>query len=82
MRINLREIDQIIRDAWDRGQREALRGAGKSSCYSWSLQAAQEFFPDINAAAVARIAQRKARLHWDPEKREIVVVDMETKEAP
>lgn len=74
MRINLRKIDQLIREAWDKGQREALRGAGKSSCYSWSDQVAREFFPDIDPQVVTRIAKRQARLHWDPEKREIVVV--------
>jgi hypothetical protein len=74
MRINLRKIDQLIRDAWERGQREALRGAGKSSCYSWSLKVAQDFFPDIDPMAAARIAKGEARLHWDPEKREIVIV--------
>ncbi len=74
MRINLRKIDQLIREAWDKGQREALRGAGKSSCYSWSDQAAREFFPDIDPQAVTRIAKRQARLHWDPANREIVVV--------
>jgi hypothetical protein len=74
MRINLRKINQLIRDAWQRGQREALRGAGKSSCYSWSLQAARDFFPDIDPMVAARIAQGKARLHWDDANREIVLV--------
>lgn len=82
MRINLRKINQLIREAWDKGQREALRGAGKSSCYSWSLQVARDFFPDIDPTTAARIAQGKARLHWDPDKREIVVVPTDASDAP
>lgn len=74
MRLNLRKINQLIREAWHKGQREALRGAGKSSCYSWSDQVAREYFPDIDPQDVTRIAQGQARLHWDNTKREIVVV--------
>ena len=74
MRINLRKINQLIREAWQRGQREALRGAGKSSCYSWSDQVARGYFPDIDPQAVTRIAKGEARLHWDAEKHEVVVV--------
>jgi hypothetical protein len=75
MRMNLRKINQLIREAWQRGQREALRGAGKSSCYSWSYQAARDFFPDIDPLVAARVAQGKARLHWDAQKREVIVAD-------
>jgi hypothetical protein len=74
MRMNLRKINQLIREAWQRGQREALHGAGKSSCYSWSYQAARDFFPDIDPQVAARVAQGKARLHWDDQKREVIVV--------
>lgn len=86
LRLNLRKINQLIREAWNRGQKEALRGAGKSSCYSWSYQVARDFFPDIDSMDAARIAKGQARLHWDTEKREIVIVptapgDVETEEA-
>jgi hypothetical protein len=74
MRLNLRKINQLIREAWQRGLREALRGAGKSSCYSWSDQVARGYFPDIDPQAVTRIAKGEARLHWDADKREVVVV--------
>ena len=74
MRLNLRKINQLIREAWDHGQKAALRGHGKSSCYSWSLKVARDFFPDIDPQAAARIAQGQARLHWDEEKREVVIV--------
>ncbi len=82
MRINLRKIDQLIRAAWQQGQRAALRGGGKSSCYAWSDQAAREFFPDIHPQEVSRIAQGQARLHWDPIKREIVVLPEGAPETP
>lgn len=78
MRINLRKINRLIREAWDKGQDAALRGAGKSSCYSWSDKAAREFFPDILPLAVTLIAKGEARLHWDAEKREVVVVPTTT----
>ena len=81
LRLNLRKINQLIREAWAKGQREALRGAGKSSCYSWSLQVARDFFPDIDPTAAARIAQGRARLHWDPNSREIVIVSTTADEA-
>ncbi len=74
MRLNLRKINQLIREAWTKGQTAALRGAGKSSCYAWSDQAARDFFPDIRPEDVTRIAKGQARLHWDAEKREVVVV--------
>ena len=87
MRLNLRKINQLIREAWNRGQKEALRGAGKSSCYSWSHQVARDFFPDIDPMETARIAKGQARLHWDDEKREVVIVPTDpaaasTEEAP
>jgi hypothetical protein len=78
LRINLRKINQLIREAWNRGQREALRGAGKSSCYSWSDKVARDFFPDISPQDVTLIAKGQARLHWDAEKREVVVVCPDT----
>jgi hypothetical protein len=81
LRLNLRKINQLIREAWNKGQREALRGAGKSSCYSWSLQVARDYFPDIDPTLAARIAQGKARLHWDDGKREIIVVSTAPDEA-
>lgn len=81
LRLNLRKINQLIREAWDKGQREALRGAGKSSCYSWSLQVARDYFPSIDPTLAARIAQGRARLHWDDGKREIVVVSTAPDEA-
>jgi hypothetical protein len=78
VRLNLRKINQLIREAWDKGQREALRGAGKSSCYAWSDRVARDYFPNIDPQAVTRIAQGKARLHWDDEKRAIVVIANDT----
>jgi hypothetical protein len=74
LRLNLRKINQLIREAWNRGQKEALRGAGKSSCYSWSCQVARDFFPNIDSMDVARSAKGQARLHRDAEKREVVIV--------
>lgn len=74
LRLNLRKINQLIREAWNRGQKEALRGAGKSACYAWSYQVARDFFPNIDSMDAARIAKGQARLHWDAEKREIVIV--------
>lgn len=74
LRLNLRKINQLIREAWTKGQAAALRGHGKSSCYSWSQQVARDYFPDINPTHAAQIAQGKARLHWDAEKREVVIV--------
>jgi hypothetical protein len=74
LRLNLRKINQLIREAWDKGQDAALRGHGKSSCYSWSLRVAQDYFPNIRPVYAEQIAQGKARLHWDAEKREVVVV--------
>ena len=82
MRLNLRKINQLIREAWQRGQHEALRGTGKSSCYSWSDQVARDFFPDIDPQEVTRIANGQARLHWDAEKREVVIVSIVTPASP
>ncbi len=83
MRLNLRKINQLIREAWDRGQREAVRGtAGKSSCYSWSDQVAREYFPDIDPQEVTRIAKGQARLRWDAEKREVVSEPIDTPASP
>lgn len=82
MRLNLRKINRLIREAWDKGQREALRGAGKSSCYSWSDRVARDFFPDIDPQEVTRIAKGQARLRWDAEKREVVIVPIGTPETP
>jgi hypothetical protein len=84
LRLNLRKINQLIREAWNKGQAAALRGHGKSSCYSWSLQVAMDYFPDIGPVYAAQIAQGKARLQWDAERREVVVVPTtapETSEA-
>ena len=75
MRLNLRKINQLIREAWNKGQAAAVSGrGGKSACYSWSDQVARDYFPDIASEAVTRIARGQARLHWDDEKREIVIV--------
>lgn len=74
MQISLRKINQLIREAWTKGQAAALRGAGKSSCYSWSDRVARDYFPHIPPQDVTLIATGKARLHWDAEKREIAVV--------
>jgi hypothetical protein len=74
MRLNLRKINQLIREAWEKGQDAALRGSGKSSCYSWSLKVARDYFPDIDPRDAADIAAGKARLHWDVATREIVVL--------
>jgi hypothetical protein len=75
LRLNLRKINQVIREAWNKGQAVAVSGrGGKSSCYAWSDQIARDYFPDIRPEDVTRIAKGQARLHWDDEKREIVVV--------
>jgi len=75
MRLNLRKINQLIREAWIQGQKAAVTGMGpKSASYAWSTQVARDYFPDIRSDDVSRIAEGKARLHWDAEKREIVVV--------
>jgi hypothetical protein len=74
MRLNLSKINQLIREAWQRGQHEALRGTGKFSCCMWSDQVARGYFPDIDPQAITRIAKGEARLHWDADKREVVVV--------
>jgi hypothetical protein len=81
LRLNLRKINQLIREAWTKGQAAALRGHGKSSCYSWSLRVAQDYFPNIRPVYAEQIAQGKARLHWDAERREIVVVPTTTPET-
>jgi hypothetical protein len=81
LRLSLRKINQLIRDAWDKGQREALRGAGKSSCYTWSDRVARDFFPNIDPLEVTRIAKGQARLHWNAEKREIVILSSAPEEV-
>lgn len=81
MRINLRKIDLLIREAWTKGQAGALRGAGKSSCYAWSGQVARDYFPDIRSEDVARIAKGEARLHWNAKQREIVVMALPRADA-
>lgn len=81
MRINLGKINRLIREAWSRGQREASRGAGKSSCRSYSVRVACEYFPDIDADDVARIAEGRSRLHWDAGREEIVVKETRADET-
>ena len=74
MRINLGKINQLIRDAWRRGQRDSLRGASKSFCREMSFQVAREYFPDISHEDVVRIAEGRASLSWNANEREIFVL--------
>jgi hypothetical protein len=75
LRLNLRKINQLIREAWAKGQAAAVSGRGpKSACYLWSQQVARDYFPDISPVYAAQVAEGKARLHWDAERREVVIV--------
>lgn len=78
MRLNLRKINQLIREAWTKGQAAAVSGRGpKSASYAWSDRVARDYFPDINPQHVTRIAKGEARLHWDDEKREVTIIPAE-----
>lgn len=82
MRLNLRKINQLIREAWNKGQAAAVSGrGGKSACYAWSNRVARDYFPDIRSQDVVRIAQGQARLHWDVAKREIMIISTEANVA-
>ena len=75
VRLNLRKINQLIREAWAKGQAAAVSGRGpKSASYAWSERIARDYFPDIEPQHVTRIAKGEARLYWDAEKREVAIV--------
>lgn len=70
MRLNLRHITQLIREA----HAKAVASPEKSATSSWPLRVAQDFFLDIEFTDAMAIAQGRARLQWDAEKREVSVV--------